>query len=188
METCESYDHPLSNGAAVLFTRAEGWYKTHRDPSCSAHPTHLMSALNSTILNSVAGEDNQLVAGAVCTAAILATTAVYYAFGSKDEGHDFPKLRGIQLYHAWNFFQRRFDFLHSNFKRNSRRSFSFNVLHHNVVALTGEDARRAFFSSPHLSFYQGYKILMGAVRTSLPLPTTDQFIDPDRISHHRLAM
>ena len=127
-------------------------------------PHHFMSALNSTYLASIAGEDNQLVAGAFGVAAILATTAVYYAFGSKDKVHEFPKLRGIQLYHAWNFFQRRYEFLHSNFKRNLGKSFSFNVLHHNVVALVGEDARQAFFSNPHLDFDEGYKILMGAVR------------------------
>jgi len=126
-----------------------------------------MSALNSTLLNSVAGEDNQLVAGAVGAAAILATTAVYYALNSKDKEHDFPKLRGIQLYHAWNFFQRRYDFLQSNFERNFGKSFSFNVLHHNVIALTGEDARQVFFSNQHLNFDEGYKILMGAVRVSL---------------------
>ena len=126
-----------------------------------------MSALNSTLLISVASEENQLIAGAASAAAILATTAAYYALTSRAKEYNFPKLRGIQIYHAWNFFQHRFDFLHSNFKRNPGKSFSFNVLHHNVVALTGEDARRAFYSDPHLNFNEGYKILMGAVRVSL---------------------
>jgi len=126
-----------------------------------------MSALNSTILTSVASEDNQLVAGAASAAAILATTAAYYALSSRAKGYECPKLRGIQLYHAWNFFQRRFDFLHLNFKRNSGKGFSFNVLHHNVVALAGEDARQAFYSDPHLNINEGYKILMGAVRVFL---------------------
>ena len=123
-----------------------------------------MFTLNSTILDSVAGEDNQLIAGAVGGAAILVTAAVYYALNSKDKADEFPKLGGIQLYHAWNFFQRRHDFLQSNFKRNLGKSFSFNLLHHNVVALAGEDARQAFFSNPHLNVPEGYKILMGAVR------------------------
>jgi len=128
-----------------------------------------MSALGSTILNSVVGEDNRLITGFVGAAVILATTAVYHALRSKDEGHEFPRLRGIQLYHGWNFFQRRYDFLHSNFKRNPGKSFCFNVLQHNIIALTGEDARQAFFSNPHLNFYQGYRILMGAVRIYLAL-------------------
>ena len=128
-----------------------------------------MSALNSTVLISVASEDSQLVVGAASAAAILATTAAYYyyAFSSRAKEYNFPKLRGIQIYHAWNFFQRRFDFLHSNFTRNFGKSFSFNVLHHNVVALTGENARQAFYSDPHLNINEGYKILMGAVRVSL---------------------
>ena len=42
------------------------------------------------------------------------------------------------------------------------------MLHHNIVALTGEDARQVFFSDPHLNFNKGYKILMGAVRVSSP--------------------
>jgi len=110
---------------------------------------------------------NQLVAGAVGAASILATTAVYYTLGSENGEHDFPKLRGIQLYHAWNFFQRRFDFLHSNFNRNPGESFSFNVLHHTVVALVGEEARQAFFSNQYLNINEGYRILMGAVSGSL---------------------
>jgi len=126
-----------------------------------------MFALNSTVLNTVAGEDNQLVAGAVGAAAILVTAALYYTLSSSDKEHEFPKLRGIQLYHAWNFFQRRYDFLQSNFERNFGKSFSFNVLHHNVIVLAGEDARQAFFSDPHLNLFEGFKILMGAVRVSL---------------------
>ena len=129
-----------------------------------------MSNLNHTILSSAAGEDKKLVVGAVGAAAALAATAVYYALNSKGVGgeHDFPKLGGIQLYHAWNFFERRYDFLQSNFKRNLGRSFSFNVLQHTVIALTGEDARQAFYSNSQLHFDEGYKILMGAVRVSSP--------------------
>ena len=122
-----------------------------------------MSALDSILT----GEDSQLVAGAVGAAAILTTTILYHVLSSKDKEHDFPKLRGIQLYHAWNFFQRRYDFLLSNFKQNLGKSFSFNVLHHNIIALTGEDARRVFYSDPHLDAKEGYKILMGAVRVPL---------------------
>jgi len=84
------------------------------------------------------------------------------------KGREFPKLRGIQLYHAWNFFRRRYDFLHSNFEQNLGKSFSFNVLHHNIVALTGDDARQFFYSNPHLIFSEGYKNLTGAVRVYSP--------------------
>ena len=127
---------------------------------------HPMSVLNSRILTPVVGEDNQLVAGVIGVAAILATTAAYYAFRSEDKEDEFPKLRGIQLYHAWNFFRRRYDFFRSNFERNPGKGFSFNVLHHNIIALTGEDARQAFFSNAHLNPNQGYRILVGTVRVS----------------------
>jgi len=126
-----------------------------------------MSILNSTTLDYLGNEDNRFVAGAVGVAAVLATTAAYYALGSKDEKHDFPKLRGIQLYHAWNFFQRRHDFLKSSFERSHGESFSFNVLHHNVVALAGEDVRRVFFSHPGFDLDEGYRIFKGAVHASL---------------------
>jgi len=126
-----------------------------------------MSVLNSTILNSVGGEDNRFVAGVVGVAAVLATTTVYYALSSKNKENDFHKLRGIQLYHAWNFFRRRHDFLQSNFKQNLGKGFSFNVLHHNIVALAGADARQVFFSHPDLNLDEGYRILKGAVHISI---------------------
>jgi len=162
---CRSYSTAAASRSPTI-PGSEVGYKTPRMLSSSGFVTHLMSAFNSTILSSVAGEDNQLVTGAIGAAAILVTTAAYYALRSKHDEHEFPKLRGIQLYHAWNFFQRRFDFLQSNFDRSFGRSFSFKVLHHTVVALAGEEARQAFFSDQHLGFNEGYTILMGAVRVS----------------------
>ena len=146
-----------------------------------------MFALNSTVLTSVTGsEDSQLFAGTLGAAAILATTAAYYALRSKDEEHEFPKLPGIQLYHAWKFFQQRSKFLQSNLKQNLGKSFSFNILHHNIVALGGEDGRRAFFSNPHLKVGEGYKVLMGAVRVSPAMPKC--FIDLGYSRHPGSAM
>ena len=34
---------------------------------------------------------------------------------------------------------------------------------HNVVALRGEEARKAYFDNKSLSFTEGYKVLMGGV-------------------------
>ena len=65
-----------------------------------------MSTLDFTILNFVADEDNQFVASTFGAAAILVATAVYYVLSSKDKTREFPKLGGIRLYYAWNFFQR----------------------------------------------------------------------------------
>ena len=125
-----------------------------------------MFASNSTILRSVASEDGQLFAGAIGVAAILTTTLVYLALRSKGNRDGFPKLRGIQLYHAWDFFYKRHDFLLSNLQQNSG-SFSFDVLHHNVTALSGEEARRVLYSSPQLDLSEGVKLLLGVVRVPL---------------------
>ena len=121
-----------------------------------------MSLPNSIILNAVAGEVNQLIAGAL----IIAATAAYYALSSRDNAHEFPKLPGIQLYHAWSFYQGRYDFLQSNFKRSFGKSFSFNILHHNVIALSGEDARRVIHSADLNVSVEGVMILTGGVWTS----------------------
>ena len=40
---------------------------------------------------------------------------------------------------------------------------------HNVVALRGEEARKAYFDNKSLSFTEGYKVLMGGVRLFLCL-------------------
>ena len=37
-------------------------------------------------------------------------------------------------------------------------------MQHNVVALRGEEARKAYFDNKSLSFSEGYKVLMGGVR------------------------
>lgn len=132
--------------------------------SCSA--SDLMSALNSSTLHFVSGEDNQLVVGAVGVATILAAVVVYFNFSFKGKEHEFPKLPGVQLYHAWESFQQRYDFLQLNLKR-YLEDFSFNVLNRNVIALTGADARQTFFSNPHFNIEEGYRILVGVVCISL---------------------
>jgi hypothetical protein len=40
-------------------------------------------------------------------------------------------------------------------------------MQHSVIALRGEEARKAYFDDKELSFSEGYKILMGGVRPSL---------------------
>ena len=125
-----------------------------------------MSTLVPTVLHPFTREDSHLVAGVIGIAAALAATAVYCALGSKDQEGEFPKLPGIQLYHAWNFFRRRYDFIQSNHERNLGKSFSFDVVHHKFIALTGEEARRIFFSDPHLDASQGVKLFMGSVCVS----------------------
>ena len=40
-------------------------------------------------------------------------------------------------------------------------------MQHNVVALRGEEARKAYFDDKSLGFSEGYKVLMGGVRPNL---------------------
>jgi len=127
-----------------------------------------MSVLDSVIANSVAVGDNQLIAGAAAAVLILAITVAHYSLSSKDKENEFPKLWGIQLYHAWNFFRQRDDFLRSKFEQKLGKSFAFNVLHHTVIVLAGEDARRTFYSDSHLNLGEGHKVLVGSVHVSLP--------------------
>ena len=115
-----------------------------------------------------ASQDNQLVTAVFGfgVAALLATTVIHYFLSFRDGKGDFPKLPGIQFYHAWNFFRNRQDFIHSNLERNSGQSFSFDVGHHKVIALTGEEARRKFYSDPRMDLSAGFRILSGKVRIS----------------------
>ncbi|KDQ52157.1 hypothetical protein JAAARDRAFT_40504 [Jaapia argillacea MUCL 33604] len=84
----------------------------------------------------------------------------YYAYPTL-----FPKkgaihqLGGISILNAWSFFTKRYDFLRENLKKQAM--FQFWVLNHRVVALSGEEGRRVFFTDKSLDFSEGYKILMG---------------------------
>lgn len=81
--------------------------------------------------------------------------------GTEAELH---RLWGPSSLTAWQFFNKRYDFLRSNFAKTDQRLFSFRVLGHSVVALSGEEARNAFFDTRSLDFHEGYKVLQGAVR------------------------
>ena len=137
-----------------------------------------MSALDSAIFHFVA-EDNKLIAAAFGASALLAATAVYYSTGPKDKDkeHDFPKLPGIQFFHAWSFFQRKFDFLHEKFEVTMGKSFSFDVVNYKMIALNGDEASRVFYTNPGFNLSQGFMLMMGAVGvTTLPRYPNRPFI------------
>ncbi|KAF8155590.1 cytochrome P450 [Crassisporium funariophilum] len=71
------------------------------------------------------------------------------------------QLGGFPIFTAWTFFTKRYDFLWYHFKQSADPFFKFKVLQHDVVAMRGEEARKAFFESKSLDFLEGYKILMG---------------------------
>ncbi|KAG6863637.1 hypothetical protein C0991_004519 [Blastosporella zonata] len=71
------------------------------------------------------------------------------------------ELHGLTIYHTWLFFKQRYDFLWYNFRRNGHKMFRFHVLQHSVVALTGEEARKIFFSDQSMRLGEGYRLLVG---------------------------
>ncbi|KAJ3502210.1 hypothetical protein NLJ89_g8990 [Agrocybe chaxingu] len=86
---------------------------------------------------------------------------VYRLFFPNAKG-SIRQLGGFPAVTAWTFFSKRADFLWTHFKRSKEPHFRFQVLQHQVVALRGEEARKAFFDTRSLDFTEGYKILMGA--------------------------
>ncbi|KAJ8523130.1 hypothetical protein ONZ45_g407 [Pleurotus djamor] len=94
---------------------------------------------------------------AVVSAGILAS----FIFPSSQSRTGPRELGGFSILTAWPFFNRRYDFIWKHFKATGERMFRFNVLHHAVVAMRGEESRKAFFGDKNLSFTEGYKILMG---------------------------
>ena len=121
---------------------------------------------------------------------LLTTLFLYRYLIPKDEKGAIRKLGGFPILTAWTFFSKRYDFIWANFGSDPSPHFKFNVLQvsplslchwsrpgadywkfmqHNVVALRGEEARKAYFDNKGLDFSEGYKVLMGGVCiTSLP--------------------
>ena len=87
---------------------------------------------------------------------------------------------GCSLFNIWRFFDERFDFLNSGFTVTSENVFQFQLLQacafglractavdvtaqHTVIAVSGESARKAFFTMKGFDLTEGFKILSGAV-------------------------
>ncbi|KDR74009.1 hypothetical protein GALMADRAFT_71675 [Galerina marginata CBS 339.88] len=116
-------------------------------------------------------QGNVLTALSSLALAILAF-AVYRLVTPSERG-SIRRLGGLPIVTAWTFFSKRYDFLWSNFRNSSDPHFKFQVLQHQVVALRGEEARKAFFDTKSLDFIEGYKILMGAVPRLTDIAVTD---------------
>ena len=117
---------------------------------------------------------------------LLTTLLLYRYLIPKVVKGTIRKLGGFSIITAWTFFTKRHDFIWANFGRDSSLHFKFNVLHvgplslchwsradywrstqHNVVALRGEEARKAYYDAKGLSIAEGFKVLTGGVRPSL---------------------
>ncbi|KDR74057.1 hypothetical protein GALMADRAFT_141795 [Galerina marginata CBS 339.88] len=93
--------------------------------------------------------------------AILALV-VYRSLSTTSKRSTVRQIGGLQIFNAWTFFSKRYDFLWSNFRASSDPHFKFQVLQHQIVALRGEEARKVFFDTKNLDFLEGYKLFMGA--------------------------
>ncbi|KAK7470047.1 hypothetical protein VKT23_001484 [Stygiomarasmius scandens] len=61
------------------------------------------------------------------------------------------------------FFHQRFNFLNWGFKKTGEPIFQFSLLQNQVIVLSGETAREAFFSTKGLDLTEGFKLLSGAI-------------------------
>ncbi|KAF8130469.1 cytochrome P450 [Mycena galopus ATCC 62051] len=66
---------------------------------------------------------------------------------------------GYPIVTTWLFFTKRYDFITDTFKRTGLKMFRFRVLQHHVVALSGEEGRKIFFSEKNFDSEAGYRIL-----------------------------
>ncbi|KAG9073718.1 hypothetical protein FS749_014743, partial [Ceratobasidium sp. UAMH 11750] len=78
-----------------------------------------------------------------------------------DDG-DIKRIRGWPLLGHWAFFTKRHDFILGGFQQlRGQPMFGFSILKNNVVALKGEEARKAFFDCRDLDLNEGYRLLLG---------------------------
>jgi sterol 14-demethylase len=93
---------------------------------------------------------------------VLLILSTFYAYLFSDsKANKIHELRGFSILNAWAFFNKRYDFLRSNFDKTGHDLFSFKVLQHQIVAMSGEEARKTFFNGKGLNFVEGYRLLMG---------------------------
>jgi sterol 14-demethylase len=112
---------------------------------------------------------------------LLVLYASYAYFFSGNNTNKIPELGGLSIVNAWSFFNRRYDFLRSNFDKIGHELFSFKILQvspylgsqllsiehmisqYKIVAMSGKEARDTFFHEKTLSLHQGHEFLTGGV-------------------------
>ncbi|KAH0837817.1 cytochrome P450 [Lanmaoa asiatica] len=72
-------------------------------------------------------------------------------------------LPGPHLLAIVPFFRRRFDFLNDGFCKTEEKIFQFNMLRETVIVVSGESARKAFFTNMAFDLTEGFKVLSGAI-------------------------
>ncbi|KAF8816709.1 cytochrome P450 [Phlegmacium glaucopus] len=102
----------------------------------------------------------------LCSLGLILFDYLLYRAFSGSFNKNSPTIRqlgGFPLYNAWMFFHKRYDFLWYHFRASPDSYFKFKVLQHTVVALRGEDARKAFFDNKSMNSLEGHKILVGGI-------------------------
>ncbi|KXN82198.1 Lanosterol 14-alpha demethylase [Leucoagaricus sp. SymC.cos] len=122
------------------------------------------------------------------TIAVIAfLSIVLIASAFQNDAPDAPvSLPGLSLSHIVPFYRRRFDFLNWGIQATGQSVFRFKLLRNNVVVVSGESGRQAFFSAKGLDLTEGFRILSGAI-PSVSGVTTD--LQSRRIAtiHKRVA-
>lgn len=84
------------------------------------------------------------------------------------------------------FYSRRLDFFEWGFRTTGKSAFRFNLLQNHVLAVSGEEGRRIFFSSKGFDINQGFKNLAGAIPI-LAGVTSDLSMQNVALIHKRLG-
>ncbi|KAK4542279.1 hypothetical protein LTR36_006932 [Oleoguttula mirabilis] len=113
-------------------------------------------------LTSAVNMDTSTVAIAVGSVAILLSIFLYLF--SKPA---FPKNAPAWTTEAWpvigsmQFFTRRWDFMQKQMQHSKTGNFTFRVGQHDIVGISGREARKIFLESKALGFSEGYSALLG---------------------------
>ncbi|KAG5643635.1 hypothetical protein DXG03_000561 [Asterophora parasitica] len=129
-----------------------------------------------------AGIATQFTFGVVIFLVIVLVTSSLQA----DEADAPASLPCYSLSAILPFFTRRYDFLNWGFQATGQSIFQFQLLRNQVIVVSGESAREAFFTAKGLDLTEGFKILSGAIPMVRGVTSN---LQPRRIAmiHKRLA-
>lgn len=106
--------------------------------------------------------DTQLLAIAIAALAVLGTL-FRYIFSQAAHPKNAPALttEGWPIIGSTQFFTKRWDFMRSAAQRSNTGNFMFHAGPHEIVGVSGPEARKVFFESKKLGFSEGYATLLG---------------------------
>lgn len=126
-----------------------------------------------------------LVNSVICVALITGIVVILTRCAFKPQDNKAPVTRGqnisppelplsvAQIIHS--FFTAPFDFISEGFKVTGSNTFRFRLRNNEVIAVSGDEARRTFFGAKDLNLYAGFQVLIGTVRNSTSHLTQSNF-------------